>query len=106
MRPYCLIILIALLLVGSRWNTIGKATYVSNILPTRGPGTLGTLARFLLMTTDSTMRLRLVDPSLPTGLLINIFARDKSSFPLAAEGAILRLSQLEVMLAVSDSSCL
>ena len=66
-------------------------TYISNILPTKGPGTFSAALGSLCLTRikDFNMRVRLADPSLPTGLLINIFAREKSAFPSASEGAIL-----------------
>ena len=98
--------LIFRLVVESRWNVLGKATYVSNILPTKGPGAFSAAPGLLCLTRikDLNMRVRLADPSLPTGLLINIFARDRSAFPSASEGAILRLSQLEVMFAYDSAS--
>lgn len=51
------------------------------------------------------MRVRLADPSLPTGLLINIFARDRSAFPSALEGAVLCAFQLKVLLRPALRSC-
>ena len=99
--------LISLLVVDSRWNVLGKATYVSNILPTKGPGAFSAAPGSLCLTRikDLNMRVRLADPSLPTGLLINIFARDRSAFPSASEGAVLCVFQLKVLRPTLRSYC-
>jgi len=47
---------------------------------------------------DFTMRVRLADPSLPGGLMINLFAPIASSFPASVlEGCILRACNMEVL---------
>ena len=94
-------------LVQSLWNIFGKVTYASHVLATKGPGMLQFLCAFVAdVRPDWTMRIRLADPSLPTGFMLNIFARRKSDFPAPPlEGSILRILRLEVRaLAYSLSS--